>query len=89
VPNFGVDQDILDSQSHEAAAIKAIKEPYLKARSANKKPAKSQKLMLSDDPNWNSHDGYFVNHSAHEKEPDIVQYPISSEDTLDDDIKDT
>ena len=37
VPNFGVDQDIIDSQSHEAAAIRRIKAPIIQAKEAAKK----------------------------------------------------
>jgi hypothetical protein len=39
VPDFGVDQDIKDSQSHEAAAIKLIKTPAVKSAPAEVAPA--------------------------------------------------
>ena len=101
VPNFAVDQDIIDSQNNEAAAIKSIKGPAKKpaeapkapakaeeTKFAAKKPAASAKLMLESDPNCNSIE-CFTHHTLWEKGDDPVQYPISSEETLDDDIKAT
>ena len=41
VPNFGMDQDIMDSQRHESNAIKTIKSPAKKAAPAKAAPAKA------------------------------------------------
>jgi hypothetical protein len=46
------------------------------------------KLQLNSDPNCNSFE-CFTHHTLWEKEADPVQYPISSEKTLDDDIRST
>ena len=77
VPNFGMDKDIIDSQNNEAAAIARLRGPVAKSL-----------LMIESDPNCNSFE-CFTHHTLWKKEDDPVEYPIHTDETTDQDIKDS
>jgi hypothetical protein len=92
VPHFGEDPEIAASQAHEASArarLQALRnagKAAADAARASAAPAKASAIQLESDPNCTSIECQ-IHHTMWKKEDDVVDYPISSAETLDDDLK--